>query len=192
MQSFRIAGLALAILLAGCAQGPAAPNAADGTTPPVSCQASTCPSPGGGDKPSSALATESGVYHFAGMVAGASPPNIQDRQPALPAPAPVAKHDTFQVPPGAVGLTFTAVMHTGLGSGQIYVDGPDGKRAFSSGDVACVGAPAPVSTAVCLVGKDLSAGTFLPGQYTVDYCVAGALDVTFDVVASVAANATKA
>lgn len=120
------------------------------------------------------------VYSFAGLVTGASPADPMGDGQIVP--TPIAKSDSFVVSNGTLSLMF-ASDYSGSGSGRIEVYGPANDVVYHSADHYCAGA---AGVATCTMqGAEGQTDVVAPGTYTVHYLVAGAADVTLDVVATV-------
>lgn len=181
-----------ALLLAGCAQPPdpatdcleASAGCATACTD-ASCTSTTSTAAPGAANAKGAT-TDSTLYSFAGVVTGANPPHPVSEGPLAPEPVPVAKRDTFQVPAGTVGLSFSSTVGPGTGKGEVFIYAPDGKIVYQSGDGICAGAPG--GPAVCANAPSTTTLAQAPaGEYTIAYCIAGTMDVVLEVEATITA-----
>jgi hypothetical protein len=177
--------LLVAMTLAGCADS-AAP-ASDGAADPNAIQDEAPDRPdrtvdGAGESDPRESTPTQEVYRFSGLVTGADAPNLSGPGPAIEGMEP-AKRDTFEAPNRTVGLVFDTEWPDGTGAMRIEVMGPDGEAVYNSHTWQQVGWGGTGAGSVTM--NEWSARGLGAGTYTVLYYVAGALDVSFTVTASI-------
>lgn len=167
--------LTVLVLLSGCT------DQSDPKEEVRPLDAGTTPDPADGFDAANFTKVREELYAFQELLVGAAPGSavLEDHYESL---VP-AREDTFQVGGDVWKLAFASGMECGTGSGRVVVHGPGGQRVYASEGWNMVGAP----SAACagLVEQVEEKGTqFPPGEYTVTYYVAGAMDLGLKVTAT--------
>jgi hypothetical protein len=175
-----LALLALALLVSGCSSH----------APPASGTQGGTGAPGAGTPGATpAMPTHDvSLYKFDDLVTGGSAPNPADTGGAADQ-VPLAKTDTFTVANGTLSLSIAGDLNTGSGSGRIEIYAPGGVLAWSSDTYDIAGAPGVVGVGVTAQTASDASGVPPEGAYEVRYYVAGAMQASVEVTATLAGAA---